>query len=193
RRGLEEGIERLLFPGQLAAREAIYAASRELARPHGEHDLGRLLRDTTRRGVASSTFRLVTGSADGALAEVAAAAPRDALSLSATDPLHALVLRGEAVSFEAGALRTGRHPSRAAAARAGELDVRLLVPLPRTDARAGALLLGPRTDGRLYTREDERLLAALAAQAAVAIETASAWDEVRRLEQRLDAENLYLR
>jgi transcriptional regulator with GAF, ATPase, and Fis domain len=42
-------------------------------------------------------------------------------------------------------------------------------------------------------REDERVLEALAAQTAVALDNARAWDEVRRLEQRLAAENLYLR
>jgi formate hydrogenlyase transcriptional activator len=71
--------------------------------------------------------------------------------------------------------------------------VSLTVPLPSTATHVGGLLLGPRSDARPYTREDERVLETLAAQTAVALDNARAWDEVRRLEQRLAAENLYLR
>ena len=82
---------------------------------------------------------------------------------------------------------------RPAAERARALGVHLVAPLPPTATHVGGFLLGARTDGRLYTREDERLLETLAAQTSVALENARAWEEVRRLEQRLAAENLYLR
>ena len=83
---------------------------------------------------------------------------------------------------------------RARSERAGcELGVHLAVPLPPTAGHLGGLLLGQRADGRRHTREDERVLETLAAQTAVALENARAWEEVRRLEQRLAAENLYLR
>jgi formate hydrogenlyase transcriptional activator len=69
----------------------------------------------------------------------------------------------------------------------------LLVPLPAEHGIAGAFLLGARRDGRAYGADDRRLLETLAAQSAVAIENARAWEEVRSLERRLSQENVYLR
>src|SRR5262249_2971350 len=74
---------------------------------------------------------------------------------------------------------------RSAAERARQLGVHLVAPLPPTASHVGGFLLAARTDGRLYTREDERLLETLAAQTVVALDNARAWEEVRRLEQRL--------
>src|SRR4029453_12523876 len=83
--------------------------------------------------------------------------------------------------------------ARAVTDRARALGVHLVVPLPSSATHVGGIFLGARSDGQPYTRDDERLLETLAAQTAVALDNAHAWEEVRRLEQRLAAENLYLR
>jgi transcriptional regulator with GAF, ATPase, and Fis domain len=192
RRAVERLVERTLFPGQREARDLIYAASRELARLRDVTDLGRLLRDAVASGVAASTMRLVSGPRGGPVEEVGAPPGAAPLVLAAGDPIAAILGRNASVRFAGG---TGQEvaAARGAVDRARELGVHLAVSLPSTATRVGGLLLGQRTDGRPYTREDERVLETLAAQTAVALDNARAWEEVRRLEQRLAAENLYLR
>ena len=189
RRTVERMVERTLFPGQREARDLIHAASRELARLRDVADLGRLLREAVASGVAASTVRLVSGLREGLVEEVGAAPGVTPLVLAPGDPLASMLGRVACVRL-AGPDAPG---ARGAIDRARELGVSLAVPLPSTATHVGGLLLGPRTDGRMYTREDERVLETLAAQTAVALDNARAWDEVRRLEQRLAAENLYLR
>src|SRR5262245_63929440 len=121
--------------------------------------------------------------------EAAPREARDAVVLPPGDALAAVLAAGAPVRFDARTPPAGR----AAAERAQALGVHLAVPLPPTATHVGGLLLGARTDGRPYTRDDERLLETLAAQASVALDNARAWEEVRQLEQRLAAENLYLR
>jgi len=192
RRSVERMVERTLFPGQREARELIHAASRELARLRDVADLGRLLREAVGSGVAASTTRLVSGLREGPVDEVGAAPGVTSLVLAPGDPLASILGRGAPVRL-AGGTGADSPGSRAAIDRSRELGVSLAVPLPPTATHVGGLLLGPRTIGRPYTREDERVLETLGAQTAVALDNARAWDEVRRLEQRLAAENLYLR
>ncbi len=188
RRTVEGAIERALFPGQREARELMWGAGRELARLRDVEGLCRFLRDEAATGLAAESLRLVSGTRGGELREVAPRAGSEAVALGAGDPLAALLARGAPVRFD------GRTAApRAAVERAGTLGVHLIVPLPAAGEHVGGLLLGARTDKRPYTRDDERLLETLAAQTAVALDNARAWDEVRRLEQRLAAENLYLR
>jgi len=193
RRAVEDAIERTLFPGHRAARELIYAASRELARLREVSDLGRFLRESAAPGVAASSMRLVWGARDGPVAEVAPDGPSAALVLAATDPLTPLLARAAPVRFESRTAGSHAAATRSAAERAHDLGVHLVAPLPPSATHVGGFLLGARTDGRPYTREDERLLETLAAQTSIALDNARAWEEVRQLEQRLAAENLYLR
>jgi transcriptional regulator with GAF, ATPase, and Fis domain len=192
RRAVEGMVERTLFPGQREARDLIHAASGELARLRDVGDLGRLLRETVASGFAASSMRLVSGPREGPVEEMGAPPGAAPLVLAPGDPLATILGRGVCVRFT-GTPRQDAPAARGAAERARELGVQLAVPLPPTASHVGGLLLGQRTDGRPHTREDERVLETLAAQTAVALENARAWEEVRRLEQRLAAENLYLR
>jgi transcriptional regulator with GAF, ATPase, and Fis domain len=189
RRAVEGAIERAVFPGQREARELMWAAGRELARLRDVEGLCRFLRDEAATGLAAESLRLVSGARGGELREVAPRDGSEALVLEPGDPLAGLLARGVPVRFDG---RTAP-AAKATMERARALGVHLIVPLPATATHGGGLLLGARTDGHPYTRDDERLLETLAAQTAVALDNARAWDEVRRLEQRLAAENLYLR
>ena len=71
--------------------------------------------------------------------------------------------------------------------------MRLLVPLPPGPDGVGGFLLGPRRDGRLYTRDDAELLEALAAPAMTALANARAWDALEALRRGLADENVWLR
>ena len=192
RRAVERMVERTLFPGQREARDLIHAASGELARLRDVGDLARLLREAVASGFAASSMRLVSGPREGPVEEVGAPPGAAPLVLPPGDPLATILGRGACARF-AGTAQLGVPAARGAVERARELGVHLAVPLPPTASHVGGLLLGQRADGRRHTREDERVLETLAAQTAVALENARAWEEVRRLEQRLAAENLYLR
>lgn len=125
------------------------------------------------------------------LTEVAPEDGAEPLALATSDPPRS-ILRGPSFNFEVS--QTGRRAvSRAAIKRAQELDLALAIPLATTEDLTGAILVGPRTDGRLHTRDDEILLETLAAQTTVALENARAMDAVKELEKRLRAENVYLR
>lgn len=191
RQGVEAVVERTLFPRLGEARATIHAASRELAHVRGREDIVSTLRETAARTVAADSVRLLVGAPGEALVEVAPKEGSDALALPTSDPLRS-ALRGQSVSFEVAA--GGRRAiSKSAMKRAHELEIALSIPLTTTSDVTGSLLVGPRSDGRLHTRDDEILLETLAAQTTIALENARAWESVKELEDRLRAENVYLR
>ena len=193
RHRLEAAIERRLLPRQRRAREAVHAASRELAHLRDERELVETLRDVIARAMAGATVRLVVADEAGAAFTERGLSPGEPLvTLAPDDPLHRLTSRGSSVRFDRleARRRGGTDP---VVRRAAMLAASVLVPLRAKAPVAAALLVGQRGDGRPYTRDDEILLETLAAQAAAALDNARAWDTVRALERRLQAENVYLR
>ena len=124
--------------------------------------------------MAAELVHLVAGPADGPLDEIAPFAHQTPVALSPTDPLRVAMRQKRVLSFEEPHPAGRAAPSRAAVARAEVLGIAAVVPLTAGDALEGALLVGPRRDGRLYTRDDVLLLETLAAQSSVAIENARA-------------------
>lgn len=191
RQGVEAIVERTLFPRLGEARATIHAASQELAHVRGREEIVATLRETAARTVAADSVRLLVGAPGEALVEVAPRGGAEALELLTSDPLRS-ALRGQSVNFEVG--QGGRRSvSKSATKRAHELGIALGIPLSTTTDVMGSLLVGPRSDGRLHTRDDEILLETLAAQTTIALENARAWESVKALEDRLRAENVYLR
>ena len=188
--GVESLVERTLFPRLGEARADIHAASRELASVRGREEIASAVRETAHRAVAAESVRVLVGTSDEPLVELAPSAG-EPLELATSDPVRGTLRSG---SFNFQVPRSGRRAApRAAMNRAEELGVSLAVPLVAKDGVAGSILVGPRTDGRLHTRDDEMLLETLAAQAAIALENARAWESVQELERQLRAENVYLR
>ncbi len=191
RQGVESLVERTLFPRLGEARAYVHAASQELAHVRGREEIVATLRETAARTVASDSVRLLAGAPGEPLLEVAPEEGAESLRLAMSDPLRS-GLRRQSCNFEV-ASAGRRAPSRSAMKRASELGIALAIPLAATGEFTGSILVGPRTDGRLHTRDDEILLETLAAQTTVALENARAWESVRELERRLRAENFYLR
>ncbi len=190
RQGVESLVEAVLFPRLGEARAIVHEASRDLARARGQDEILATLRDAAARSLAASSVRVVVGAADAALDEIAPEG--EPIRLDTSDPLRPAIRRAQSLRFQVPT--TGRRgPSKSAIRRAAELDAAILVPLPPNEARSGALLAGERTDGRLYTGDDEMLLETLAAQTSVALENAHAWESVQELQAKLRAENVYLR
>jgi transcriptional regulator with GAF, ATPase, and Fis domain len=179
-----EAAASALFPRQLRAAEVIHRASRELVRVRGEDEVALILRDAIVASTGAEAVRVLIGRPGEKLAERGSASP---ISIASESALVAAIAYGAVVDVE----------DRNAANRALRNELKtvgatLLVPLP-SGASGGAFLLGRRSDGIRYGSHDRQLLETLAAQSAVALENARAWEEVRSLEQRLSRENLYLR
>lgn len=192
RQNVENAVEKLLFPRIAEARSAIHEASQQLVRVRGEAEIARVVREAATRSVAARTARVLVGPPNGELTELSPARGTEPITLRGSDPLYALVRRTNTTNLQV-AQKGRRAPAKAATNRAEELGIALCVPLPPNESRAGAIVLGTRTDGRLHTRDDEVLLETLAAQTAAALENARAWTAVEDLEKQLRAENVYLR
>lgn len=192
RQHVEAAVERAMFPRIAQARAAIHDASQQLVRVRGESEIARVVREAAARSVAALSARVLVGPPSGELEELSPERGTDPIVLPGSDALYALVRRPRSTNFQV-AQKGRRAPAKSALARAEELGVTLSVPLPPNESQVGALLIGPRTDGRLHTRDDEVLLETLAAQTAAALESARAWSAVEDLERQLRAENVYLR
>lgn len=194
RRRIEMLVEQFLFPNQRRARSIVHAASRELARLRDQEGLARFLRETASESLRSASLRVVAGRPGEALHEIAPVRSDAGLVIGALETLYTPLQQGRTLNLDARGERGGRaglpKPVRQ---KLIALGCPLVVALPPSTSLIGGFLLGARTDGRLYTHDDEELGETLAAQAAVAIENARVWEEVRSLERRLAAENVYLR
>lgn len=70
----------------------------------------------------------------------------------------------------------------------GDLDAALVVPLSVGGRTIGAFVLGPRRSGRPFSREDVDLLGTLAAQSAIALENASSYRALEKLNAELESQ-----
>jgi len=184
-----EAAAATLFPRERRAAEVIHRASRELARVRDEHEVASRLRAAIGESTRASQVRVVVGRRGEPLVESGA----DAAGALASFPPESAVAAAVSLGGVADLADPAASVPRALRSEMESLGAVLLVPLPAEHGIAGAFLLGARSDGRAYGADDRRLLETLAAQSAVAIENARAWDEVRSLERRLSQENVYLR
>ncbi|HVH06472.1 MAG TPA: sigma 54-interacting transcriptional regulator [Myxococcota bacterium] len=184
-RRVEQGVASLLFPGMRAAEDAVAEAGSRLVPLREPGAVAECVRELVVRGFRARTVRVLQLGTEGSAADLLEpgfTAPSDGLA--------AACRAGAPIDLDAGEERTPPADRELLA----KLDARVLVPLPvGASERAGALACGPRSDGRLYTREDVEQLESLAAQTAVALANASAWERVRALQERLAEENALLR
>ena len=180
RRRLQCLVDRALFPERTRARRTVLEAARALAHVRDRAGVAALVADAARTGAGAACAALVAGPADGALHGVGAAG--GPFELPATHPHVAAIRRGEAVQR-----------SVPEASARGTRVLQRALPLPAETGRLAALLVGPRADGRPYTGEERRTLSTLAAQAALALRNAEAFDELAVLGGRLRSANVALR
>jgi serine phosphatase RsbU (regulator of sigma subunit) len=186
RRRLQVPLDRLFFREKHDYQTAILEMSGTVA---GELDLARVADFLTDRVVAAMRLAgadLYLREHDGTLARRGRREDR----LSPVASLRAR-LRSEGEPQEVGTLRpiAGDQESRAFCDRVREEGFRLLVPLVYRGRLMGILLLKPKLSEQDFDRDDLNLLATLANQAALAIETALLHDEMtRQAEFRRDLE-----
>ena len=184
-------IERLLFSRYRAVHRAIHDVTRKLTYLHEPNRVVALLRSALVDAMACESLQVVSGGRGESLQEITGRNTSDALVLDPGDELAMAMAEGYSLSPD---LNTGRTRTRRAALnRAASLGVSIVIPFPVGSRLLGGLLLGERTDGRMYTRDDQMLMEMLAAQVAVSLENALAWNEVNQLTARLERENHSLR
>jgi transcriptional regulator with GAF, ATPase, and Fis domain len=188
-RPLGERMERALavglFPERRAAQDAFAEAGPRLAALREAPEVVGCVREIVSRGLRARSVRVLAEGPDGLPVDVLepgapVAGPALAAACRAGDTVYLDGDAGDAPPELRDALE--------------KLGARVLVPFPRGgEAVAGALACGPREDGRLYTGEDLEQLEALAAPASVAFANVAAFEDVRRLQERLAEENALLR
>ncbi len=177
RRRLQTPIDRLFFRDKLNYQTALLEMSEAIT---GELDLGKI-GDYLVSSVAA-TMRLEKASIwlrdrEGWLER--RGRREDRLSLDAG--LRRILRReGKPVRVEELSLQFADGESEAFRGRLWEEGFRLLVPLVYRDRLIGILALKEKLSGEQFDREDEALLATLANQSALAIETALLHDEMTR-------------
>jgi transcriptional regulator with GAF, ATPase, and Fis domain len=183
---MERALAAALFPETRAAQEAVAEAGPRLAALREAAEVAACVRELVRRGLRARDVRVLTAGAGELLvdAQGSGAPPAGAALLEACRSGDAVSLDDVDASIPA-AVRDALE----------KLGARLLVPFPlgRTDSIAGGIACGPREDGRLYTREDQDQLEALAVTASAAFANVAAFEDVRRLQERLAEENALLR
>ena len=186
---VERVVQTLLFPAQRRTAARFREAGRALVGLRSVEELSRLLEVATGEALHPASFSLVYGPASEPLRVVGGQGiPADLLA----SPRLSRFLEGDQVAdcddrhTESAAIEVVKEELKANA-------LALAVPLPADEGFRGGLFLGPRTDDRLYTSDDEQLLEILVAQSASALANARAWDEVNELRSRLEEENVTLR
>ncbi len=183
RRRLEGLVAGVVFPLHRDAAAVLRGAGRALASLRAPDEVAELLCDAATRSMRARALVALRGP-EGALHLAPAAVSGERAQLAER-------MLDFDTTIDLDARPDPRERGREVLERAG---ARLFVPLPRTEGGgSGGLILDARGDGRLYTRDDETLLEALAAHSAVALENAFAWEAVRAAQQHLAAENLWLR
>ena len=178
-----------LFPRQRRAIEAIHEASDQLARLGDTNDVVEIVDRALRQSVSAANVALIDGDDETGFRERRLSEEGQLEESPAEASLVGAVKRGRTIDLLSRRGRSSRAVRDALSARGASL----LLPFPGDGQGTGALLLGGRTDGRLYSSDDLRLIGTFAAQCRVALANARAWGEVKQLESRLQQENLYLR
>ncbi|MFP6639397.1 MAG: sigma 54-interacting transcriptional regulator, partial [Myxococcota bacterium] len=186
---IERVVQNLFFPAQRHTSQVLREAGRELVHLRSVEEVADLLERAIGEAVHASSFSLVYGPASEPL-RVAGGHPLPAALLASSDIRTFLTSDGVADCDD----RSSVSPELMAVKLVlAEHGLWLALPLPVGEDFRGGLFLGPRSDERLYTSDEEHLLESLAVQSSSALANARAWDEVNELRTRLEEENVTLR
>jgi transcriptional regulator with GAF, ATPase, and Fis domain len=180
RQRLGELLERVLFPEYRRRVAVVLDAGERIARESDRNVVARSLRAALAEVTTARSSRLLIATGAG-LMEVGPAQADDALTLESRDPLVQLLSRPRLVDLDGSGA-----PNMASSRRLDALGARLLVPLPPLDGVNGAMFVGARSDGRMYTSDDIRLVQTLAAHVAASLAGAHARRELADIRSELE-------
>jgi two-component system, NtrC family, sensor kinase len=186
----EYALERALFKKRLDYRETLLRSSREMVSVVDLKELSNRLVQTVGRALGIQKVSLFL--LDEAKSVFTLAASReteggtDIAVISKMDPIvRGLVEARQAIVREEVATPTHEPGSQATAATMLQLGAEISVPIMSKEKLIGILNLGHKEEREIYSHEDLELLATLANQAAIAIENARLYENLKQSQETL--------
>jgi signal transduction histidine kinase len=183
----EEALERALFKKNTDHRDALLKSSREMVSVVDINELSERLVRATRRAVDTDKAALYLYDSAKSRFSLAAVAgidnPRHFSDpvLGRSDPLvRGLSESRECFVREELAMAHGDNESAQMSHRMLQLGAEVSVPIMSKNKLAGILNLGRKEDGRIYSSEDLEFLSTLANQAAIAIDNAHLYENLKQ-------------
>jgi signal transduction histidine kinase len=188
----EEALERALFKKNTDHRDALLRSSREMVSVVDLNELSERLVRATRRAVDSDRAALYlfdnAKSRFSLTSVVGVDHPRyfsDPV-LGRNDPLAlALFANRESLVREELAMAQGDYDKTQVANRMVQLAAEVSVPILSKNKLAGILNLGRKEDGQIYSNQDLEFLSTLANQAAIAIDNARLYENLKQSQMTL--------
>jgi phosphoserine phosphatase RsbU/P len=189
-RGVERRIDRAFFRNAYDARRILEDLAEKSRTATDRQELAVLLERHLNQALQPSFLAVYLETGDGQLVAARGKVPPELGTLSATESaLAELARRGRPWEISAESLSDDAKPFLLA-----PLQPDCLVPILGRDSRlVGLLVLGPRLSEEPYSREDKHLLASVASQAGVALESIRLGEKIaerieaeRRMAQEMD-------
>lgn len=181
-RRVGETIDRAFFRHAYDARVILGDLAEKSRTATDRQELAALLEQHLNQALQPSSFAVYLETSDNRLSAARGNVPAELQTVSATQPmLVALARNGQPWEVSAEALSSPLEPFPLAPLRPD-----CLVPMLGRDSRlVGLLVLGPRLSEEPYSSEDKRLLASVASQAGVALESIRLGEKIA---ERIEAE-----
>lgn len=180
KRQLDRVVEGRRYDAEHALSSLAAALSTELSLDRALHRVADTLTSTVRPGACSVAFSSGPGHHDWTVRSIHG--PEIALPERRNWKDAAMVLRGTGRPFNTWA----EDRDAPIVVQPLPADLEVVVPLRAAGREVGALLVGPRADGRRYSNADLTFLRAVAGQAAPMLANARAFDEVEELNHTLE-------
>jgi two-component system NtrC family sensor kinase len=186
----EYALERALFKKRLDYRETLLRSSREMVSVVDLKELSNRLVQTVGRALGIQKVSLFLLDEGKSVFSMAASRETEGESDSAVitkmDPVvRSLVEGNQAIVREELATATQQREAQRAAAKMLELGAEISVPIVSKEKLIGILNLGHKEEREIYSHEDLELLATLANQAAIAIENARLYENLKQSQETL--------
>jgi serine phosphatase RsbU (regulator of sigma subunit) len=167
-----ERIDRAFFRGAYDARQVLENLASSIRRATRREQLAALLEGEIKQALHPTTIAVHLEGRDGRLGSYSEGVPRKLEPVLLAEPLlEELARRGE--PFEILPEQIGD------SSLFGSIKPECLVPMVGADGHlTGVVLLGPRLSEESYSREDKRLLASVASQAGIALESIRRGEEI---------------
>jgi len=181
-RATSQRIDRAFFRNAYDARMILEDLVEKTRTATNRNELAGLLEHHLTRALQPVSFAVYFETGDNQLSAARGSVPAEFQTISATQPLLAyLARRGRPWEVSEQSLRDAPEPFLLAPLRPD-----CLVPIPGRDSRlVGLMVLGPRLSEEPYSREDKHLLASVASQAGVALESIRLGEQIA---ERIEAE-----
>ena len=187
----EEALEKVLFQKRVDYRETLLRSSREMVSIVDLENLSNSLVKTVSRALGTETASLYlldeTKGVYNLKANIGLEKDRyPQVMLSKSDPLiERLTSRHEAVVKEELEMAEDKMAGLQVVVKMGELEAEISVPIISKEKLIGILSLGHKEEKEIYSSEDLELLSTLANQAAIAIENARLYENLKQSQDTL--------